>query len=67
MALISFYRHRFFRVIADLTVRLTEVAENATTSFWPLHLEDAINRKILKTNVDQHGIMHLCPDLWLDS
>ena len=26
MAPVSFYRHRFFRVIADLTVNLTEVA-----------------------------------------
>ena len=54
MALIRFYRHRFFRVIADLTVRLTELAENASTSFWPLHLQDAINLKMVKINVDQH-------------
>ena len=67
MALISFYRHRFFRVIADLTVRLTELAENASTSFWPLHLQDAINLKMVKINVDQHQIVHLMLDLQLDS
>ena len=67
MALIRFYRHRFFRVIADLTVRLTELAENASTSFWPLHLQDAINLKMVKINVDQHQIVHLMLDLQLDS
>ena len=67
MALISFYRHRFFRVIADLTVRLTEQAENASTSFWPLHLQDAMNLKMVKINVDQHQIVHLMLDLQLDS
>ena len=67
MALVSFYRHRFFRVIADLTVRLTELAENASTSFWPLHLQDAINLKMVKINVDQHQIVHLMLDLQLDS
>ena len=67
MVLISFYRHRFFRVIADLTVRLTELAENASTSFWPLHLQDAINLKMVKINVDQHQIVHLMLDLQLDS
>ena len=67
MAPVSFYRHRFFRVIADLTVRLTELAENASTSFWPLHLQDAINLKMVKINVDQHQIVHLMLDLQLDS
>ena len=67
MALIRFYRHRFFRVIADLTVRLTEPTENASTSFWPLHLQDAINLKMVKINVDQHQIVHLMLDLQLDS
>ena len=67
MVLISFYRHRFFRVIADLTVRLTELAENASTSFWPLHLQEAINPKMVKTNVDQHQIVHLVLDLQLVS
>ena len=63
MALVSFYRHRFFRVIADLTVRLTEPTENASTSFWPLHLQDAINLKMVKINVDQHQIVHLILEL----
>ena len=67
MAPVSFYRHRFFRVIADLTVRLTELAENASTSFWPLHLQEAINPKMVKTNVDQYQIVHLILDLQLFS
>ena len=67
MALVSFYGHSYFRVIADLTVRLTELAQNALTSFWPLQLQDAINLKMVKINVDQYQIVHLVLDLQLVS
>ena len=51
---IRFYRHRIFRVIADLTVKLTEVALNAATSFEAVHLQIAIDPKMVKVNVVQN-------------